>query len=373
MSDTDAIRHRGGTPQAPTDPNVHVPESVKRAAALAESYYSKAPAAAPAAPPAAESTILAPDAPPAPPPAPVPPADVTPPAPPADVAPPAPPADVTPPADADIPPAQWEHRYRSMKGRHDAQVQINGQMQEQMALLGDELVRTQNMMMASPQRQPQAPAPKQTLITPEDTQNYGQDLIDLTRRAALDAVTPQLTALEQENQRLTQRLTKQSQMGVVQTLDQQIPNWREINNDIRFKRWLSLPDIYSGVVRKQTLDAAYQAASAPRVLAFFKGFIADEAIVAGNATPDPTQIEQPTPPAPRVAAVPLERLAAPGRARPAGGNDAPNVPADKPVFTRHQITAFYDDVRRGVYAGREPEKAAFERSIFAAQNDGRIR
>ena len=261
-----------------------------------------------------------------------------------------------------------------MKGRFEAQVQINGHMQEQMAQLGDELVRTQHMMMSPQNTARQAPPPPaSTLITPEDKQNYGDDLIDLTRRAAMDAVSPQLNELKQENQRLTQRLTKQSQMGVVQTLDQQIPNWRQINNDPQFKRWLSLPDIYSGVVRKQTLDAAYQAASAPRVLAFFKGFIADEALVAGNATPDPTQIEQPAPSAPRQAAVPLERLAAPGRARPAGGNDAPNVPADKPVFTRSQISAFYDDVRRGVYAGRDAEKAAQERAIFAAQNEGRIR
>lgn len=118
------------------------------------------------------------------------------------------------------------------------------------------------------------------------------------------------------------------------------------------------------------LDAAYQAADAPRVLAFFTGFVNDEAIAAGNVAPAPT----PEPPqAPRQAAVPLERLAAPGRARPAGGSDAPNVPADKPTFTRKQISVFYNDVRRGAYAGREAEKAAREREIFSAQNEGRVR
>jgi hypothetical protein len=105
------------------------------------------------------------------------------------------------------------------------------------------------------------------------------------------------------------------------------------------------------------------------VIAFFKGFLAEEQ--ATGQLPDPN-VPQPAPQPPRVPAVPLEMLAAPGRAKPNGG-DTPAASADKPVFTRGQISAFYTAVRQGLYAGREAEKNATEAAIFAAQNDGRVR
>ena len=366
----DVVRDAPAKSHAPIDTNVRIPDSVKRAAAAADAYYQQRqapaappapePAPAPVAEPVAEPVAVAPEPTPAP---------VVEPVAVAPIA-PEPAAPAVPPADADIPPEQWEHRFRSMKGRYDAQLQINGQMQEQMQQLGDELVRTQQMLQRGLATPPTPNQPPATLITAEDQQNYGNDLIDLTKRAALEAVQPKLNELEHENQQLRQRVTQQSQAGVVQMLDLQLPNWREINRKPEFKRWLSLRDLYSGVVRKQMLDAAYQAADAPRVVAFFKGFVSDEAIAAGTTPPAP--LPEP-PPAPRQAAIPLERLAAPGRARPAGGNDAPNVPADKPIFTRKQISGFYDEVRRGLFAGREAEKAAREREIFSAQNEGRVR
>ena len=118
------------------------------------------------------------------------------------------------------------------------------------------------------------------------------------------------------------------------------------------------------------LDAAYQAASAPRVLAFFNGFIADE-VATGNIEP-PVAAQQSTP-APRQAATTLEQIAAPGRARPASGGNTPAPADDKPTFTRAQIARFYSEVRAGVYSGRDTEKNAFEQSIFLAQREGRIR
>ena len=360
---TEVTRDAPPKPQAPIDTNVRLPDSVRRAAAAADAFYANPPAPPQPEPPQPE--------PPQPePPQPEPPQPEPPKAPKAPKAPEPPQPEPPQPGDQTVTPDQWEHRFRSMKGRYDAQIQINSQMQEQMGQLGDELVRTQQMLQQN-YAQPNQPNTPKTFLTPEDAQNYGTDLIDLTKRAAMDAVAPKLNELEQENQQLRQRVNHQSQMGVVQTLDMKVPNWREINRDPNFKRWLSLRDIYSGVVRKQMLDAAYQAADAPRVLAFFTGFVQDEEIVAGNAAPAPQS--QPVSPPPRQPAVPLERLAAPGRARPAGGNDAPNVPADKPTFTRQQIKGFYDDVRRGVYAGREADKASREREIFAAQSEGRVR
>jgi hypothetical protein len=149
----------------------------------------------------------------------------------------------------------------------------------------------------------------------------------------------------------------------------EVPNWKQINTNPRFIAWLGLPDVYSGQVRKAMLNAAFQAASAPRVIAFFKGFIADE-VATGHISAAPPTEPQPAA-APRQPAVPLSTLTAPGRAKPATGDT--QVPVDKPIYTRTQIAKFYSDVRRGAYLGREQDKATEEAKIFAAQNDGRVR
>lgn len=365
--------------QLPVDPDVKIPDFVKAQAERANSYYKKAePVKAPAAA-APQEPLNAPVDPqhdPAEPvtePAPAP--KRGPGRPRKPVAPEQAPEAAAPPAQPDIqaaaPPAQadpnWEHRYHSMKGRHDALIQGQGSMQEQMAQMGDELMRMQNLL----QQRSGQPAPQQRpakkLVTDDDVKTYGPELIDLARRAAQEALEPELEAGAAEIRSLKQTLSINAQRGVQATLDRDVPDWREINLDPRFKQWLRLPNIYSGRIRHQMLSDAYRAANAPLVVQLFNDFIGDEE-ATGNYAPAPIA-EQPSP-APRKAAVPLAVLAAPGRARPAGGDTA--VPADKPHFTRLQIKRFYETVRSGGFSGREVEKDRQEREIFAAQNEGRV-
>ena len=364
MPPVDIVVDAKRAPQLPVDPNVNIPESVRRAAAAADAYYQATPPADPAPEPAPTEPPVEP-APPEPPvePAPEPPKRRARAAAPATAPEPAP-VEPSPAVEPAVGEAQWEHRYRSMQGRFNASQGIIAQQQEQMSAMANELVRTQAMLNSAPT------LPPTPLITDTDRQNYGDDLIDLTQRAARAAIEPELDAVRQDNQRLQRQLLTEAQQRVTQTLDAQVPDWREINRSERFRRWLSLPDIYSGVVRKQMLDAAYSAASAPRVLAFFKGFITDE-VATGNIEP-PVVAQQP-PPAPRQAATSLEVIAAPGRARPASGGNTP-APADsKPTFTRADIANFYRPDTIKSYVGREGERAALEQQIFAAQREGRIR
>src|SRR5208282_1962973 len=158
----------------PIDPNVKVPEAVKRAAAKAEAHYQ------PAAP--------APQAAPEPPqPAPVAASEPSPAAPQAASEPPPP---APQPASAPAAPPEspnYEHMYNSMKGRYDASQRTIGGMQEQMQQLGDELMRTQQMFRGNVNPNSTLPGDIQpAYITDEDVKNYGTDLIDVTKRAALE-------------------------------------------------------------------------------------------------------------------------------------------------------------------------------------------
>ncbi len=347
----------------PIDPNVKVPDAVRRAAAKAEAHYQPAtldptqvqPVAPVQVQPAPEPAIL----------------QVQPPQP-APLAPqPAPaapePAPAAPPAPAE--PPNYEHMYNSMKGRYDASLRTIGGMQEQMSQLGDELMRTQQVARGA-NINPASTLPgniQPAYVTAEDVNNFGEPLIDLTKRAALEAVAPTLTALQEENRRLNQQVTQQRTQSIYERLDEGLPSWREINTNPRWLQWLRLRDFNSAPLRQEQLNRAMQAADAPRVLDFFKRFL-DEEVATGQMPA--TQSPQP-PSEPRPAAVQLTTLAAPGRPNPAPGNS--QVPDSKPVYTHQDISTFYRYVQQGVYAGQEQLKQQIEADIFAAQREGRVR
>lgn len=271
-----------------------------------------------------------------------------------------------------VDPASWEGRYYAMEGRfRQSQVSIGG-LQEQLSELGDELIRTQEMMrQPRRQQQPQPQVPAQPTIrrlTDEDVKTYGPELLDTIKRAAIEALSPEIQNLTTQNQRVTQQVTKQGTAGLYQALDREVPDWRAVNVNPRFKNWCRSPDVYSGELRGKLLNAAFHAVDAPRVVAFFKGFLSEE-VATGNA-PNPQTEPQPDP-APRQAALSLDALAAPGRAKPASGEQPAS--ADKPVFTRGQIAHFYSHVGRQAYAGREADRKRDEAMIFAAQREGRVK
>jgi hypothetical protein len=76
------------------------------------------------------------------------------------------------------------------------------------------------------------------------------------------------------------------------------------------------------------------------------------------------QVAQP----PRSAVSELDKQVSPGRSRNGGspsGNQAK-------VYGPEDIKKFFDDVRKGVYQGKEAERDRIERDIFAAQRENRI-
>ena len=144
-------------------------------------------------------------------------------------------------------------------------------------------------------------------------------------------------------------------------LDRSLPQWRDINVMPEFHQWLALPDMYSGAIKHELLKTAYAQCNTPRVLSFFKGFLDQEAAyVPQGQQPQPVANDR----------LSLEDLAAPGRAKTSAACQAP---AEKPIITRAQISAFYADSASGKYRGREVEKNQLEKMIFEAEREGRIR
>ena len=350
----------------PIDPDVKIPPSVAAAAAAADAAHKAAytpepvtvvtPVAAPVADPVADPIV------------------------PAQPAPVVLPEPSKPEDRSGVDPRSWEGRYYAMEGRFQQSMQQVGGLQQQLSEMGDELMRVNELIRMNPDERATATGQKQPgqaprkLVTDADVQTYGPELIDFVTRAAREAIAPDLSQVSQQVRQTSQRVGQVTQSDMLVQLDTSVPAWKEINVNPRFKMWCRSPDIYSGQLRGRLLNQAFQAADTPRVVAFFKGFLAEEQ--ATGQLPAQTQ-PQPQPgttpaPAPREPAVSLDSLTAPGRPKPAGGDLAVTT-ADKPVFTRAQIAAFYEAVRRGHYNGRDQDKQRDEQAIFAAQREGRVR
>lgn len=249
----------------------------------------------------------------------------------------------------------WEHRYNSMKGRYDGSKARIRQLEELVSTLQSGPVPTPTPAHITTNR----------LITPEEETEYGPEFLSVVGKKAREELAPVVADVADKINRLqtSMKLTAKQTMHAV--LDDTISNWRDINKSPEFLDWLDLPDTYSGATRISLLQAAYEQNDTPRVLAFFRGFLTEEAAhVPATGDPAPA-LEHPTP----AARVPLIELAAPGRAKSA----ATIVPAEKPIFTRTQIARFYTDVAAGRYRGRDEEKNKLEKQIFEAQAEGRIR
>jgi hypothetical protein len=329
------------------DPNVKIPDAVRRLAEQADAAFRAAhpdkvdPAAAPNPEPASAPT-------------------------PEPAA--APNPDVTLPGNGET--INWEHRYKSMEGR-------NKRSEATIREMADQLANLQTVLANVQATAPAAPAPTElqaaSLLSPKEVEEYGNEFLDVVGKRAKETLSPEFLAIKHDLDQLrkvvqgnTQVTAAQARRNLEVTLDEKVPNWREVNVDPEFHAWLSLPDLFSGAIRHTLLTAAYEQNNAPRVLAFFKGFLSQEAATA----PALSATGEPAPADVTSGKIPLEALAAPGRAKTAA---APNAPAEKPIITTAQVSTFYADVNRGKYRGRDEEKNRLERMIVEAGRDGRIR
>lgn len=278
----------------------------------------------------------------------------------------------------------WERKYKALKGRHDRVAHENSSLSSRLNNLEHVLGNINPPPAASP-------VPTHTngvangatgtmqddfTITAQEVSDYGEEFLTVIEKKAKQVLMPTINKLQQENENLKRQLGQvgthiniDSKVKLEQFMDSRLNNWRDLNTNEEFLGWLAQTDPYAGEVRHNLLKQAYERNDSNRVLAFFQGFLADEAAVAprNSSATSGTGVtfagNSPLPPK-----VPLERFAAPGRAR----TTASSAPVEKPSIRRDQIAAFYAQVASGKYVGNDAEKDRLENMIFEAQREGRI-
>jgi hypothetical protein len=173
------------------------------------------------------------------------------------------------------------------------------------------------------------------LVTAEDEENYGSALIDMTKRAAVEALAPELQQLRAQNEHLRSMAARAQHVEIERALDRSVPSWREIYQDPGFSQWLSQPDDFSGATRSQLLRNAVANGDSGRVVAFYKGF-------------------QP----------------AAGQYGSARSYQSRRTATAGNIYTRQQIQNLYERRRKGEF--NDATWARWEQEILAAANQGRI-
>jgi len=259
-----------------------------------------------------------------------------------------------------VPDSKWEAKYHTLKGMYDAEVprlhtqvrELNTQVQ---TLIGEvERAKVQNVQQEN----------VESLITEQDKEAFGPDLIDLIERATASKVS---TLQARESELVTEIKQLKAQLGDVTErqvvsdkdrflsgLTNQVPDWETLNTDQGFLNWLQEVDPIYGLPRHAALTNAYEAGDVVRVATVFNTY---KTLVGAPKQTNKSKANQE-----------LQRQVAPTRSR----SSAP--PADsqnQQVYSQEQIAQFYDEWRRGLIDN--DEAVSIEKQIHAAITEGRIR
>lgn len=280
-------------------------------------------------------------------------------APPAD-----PPKQETPPKPPAAPPQDeaLAQAYRTLQGKYNSEVPA---LQRQLAERDRMFAEMQREVAALKEQaaRPAQPAPTEAKVDPKDVENFGADLVDMVGRVAATAFAQQAAPLIQRFESVVNRLraVEEQVKGVGQQqgataeqlfyadLTRRVPDWETVNADPAWLAWLGEVDPVYGEPRQKALDAASAALSAERAAAIFNAY------KATKAPAKPTRPDD------------LSKQVAP----PKSGGAAAPVAAGPREWTRAQILAHYDRVRRGELT---PDvEARVEAEINAALAEGRVR
>lgn len=264
-----------------------------------------------------------------------------------------PPAEVTPPVQATETPApandsqtqppteDWEHRFKVLQGKYNSEVPRFATENKELKSRLEQLESEMTQLKAKP------PEP---LVKQEEIDEYGEGLIDVARRIAQEELAKkqnEIDALKSQINQISTATTNTAKNDFFRSLDAIAPEWKQINEDPAFLKWLDEVDELTGEQRQSLLSKAEASRDAALVGKFFTLFKKTSSSWAANSNNA------------------LEQQVVPPT------NKAPDTPPSKKVWTRGEIAEFYDRMRRGVVS--DNDAIAIEADITAASIEGRIR
>lgn len=248
----------------------------------------------------------------------------------------------------------WQQKYRTLKGMYDAEVpRLHSQVKELTARM--EQFR-RDAEATKPEPKP-AYVPEQ-LVTDEDVQAFGEDLIEVQRKVAREVAGEfrrDLDSLKAENEELRKQLTatgsQVNEASFEQRLHRLVPNFQEVNADPKWIEWLDEVDPLLRAPRKVVAQEAFNRADAEGVKYYVDLFLKNTGSVAPNSK-----------------ATELERQIQPNRSASATAQPSPKGRN----FTNADIEKMFQKAADLSGKGRIEEALKLEAEIDAAYMEGRV-
>lgn len=251
----------------------------------------------------------------------------------------------TPAVPSDSPPPQedsWEHRFKVLQGKYNSEVprfaSENKDLKNRLQLLEEQIDEMKNAK------------PPELLVKPEEIEQYGEGLIDVARRVAREELASKdsvIAKLQNEINSIKSVTTNVVSDSFFKSLTELVPDWEALNANDNFLKWLDEVDELTGETRQSLLSKAENQRDPVRAAKFFNLFKKTSQSWAASSN---TSMEQQLVP-------PVNQPSA--------------SPPAKKIWTRGEISDFYDRVRRGTIS--DNDAIAIEADITAATIEGRIR
>lgn len=257
--------------------------------------------------------------------------------------------DVPHPEPQEVPEEKWEHKYRRLQGKYDAEVpRLHAQVRE----LQGVLAQMQQQMQAPP---PPAEQPKEPdkYVSDEDVANYGEDFVDIQRRITLDATRDLRKQVEELKAQLAQQGSQVQSVSFEARLLKAVPDFEQINADPAWIEWLNEVDPLIRGPRRAVAQQAYANGDVEAVKSYVDLWRKSQA----PAQPAPAVSRQQE----------LQRQVQPSRAT----TSAPSSGAKK-TYTMGEAEALFNRIQHLTAQGRIDEAKRLDAEISAAYAEGRI-
>jgi hypothetical protein len=162
----------------------------------------------------------------------------------------------------------WEQKYNTLNGKYNAEVpRLHAQVKD----LVSQLEQLKTQVNTKPEVK-EAPVQVERLVTDEDVEAFGSDLIEVQRKVAKEVAMEfrkDLDLLKAENEKLKEQLLKTgNQVGEFtfeQKLHRLVPDFVQVNEDPRWISWLDEVDPLLRAPRRTVAQEAFSRGDAEAV------------------------------------------------------------------------------------------------------------
>ena len=251
---------------------------------------------------------------------------------------------------------KWEQKYKTLKGMYDAEVpRLHAQLKD----LKAQMDSLRQAAETKPVEQPK-PVAKEKLVTDEDVQAFGADLIEVQRKVAREVAMEfraDLDAMKSENEELRKMLAQTgnqvSEASFEQRLHRLVPDFDQINLDPKWVDWLNEIDPLLRAPRKSIAQEAFNRGDAEGVAHYVSLF---------RQTTEPAAAPK------SKAKSELERQIQPTRSAATAQTASPKGR----IYTDSDVRLMYQKAATLGAQGKLEEARKLEAEIDAAYMDGRV-